>query len=146
MSKFKVGDRVVVCGGDVKTIARIDKWSDGEYGYYFNVDDELLNYQRECDLELYKTPHERLLELGYVVSKNISDKKGNIISIEYKKNETYDEHKITYNLIKIDLESKMFNAWCIYRGNPNSFWNSNDAMWIDKELAGILYQYLEERK
>lgn len=65
MSKFKVGDKVVVCGGDVRTIARIDKWNDGRYGYYFNIDDELLNFYDEEDLELYKTPEERLFDLGF---------------------------------------------------------------------------------
>lgn len=64
MSKFKVGDKVW-CNGDVKIIKRVDEWLNGEYGYYFNVDDELLDYVRECDLELYKTPQERLLELGF---------------------------------------------------------------------------------
>lgn len=64
MSKFKVGDKVW-CNGDIKTIARIDKWDKGEYGYYFNIDDESLNYYEEEDLELYKTPQEQLFDLGF---------------------------------------------------------------------------------
>lgn len=66
MSKFKVGDKVW-CDGDIRIIKRVDEWDKGEYGYYFNIDDELLNYYEEEDLELYKTPHERLVELGWVL-------------------------------------------------------------------------------
>lgn len=145
MSKFKVGDKVVV-DGEIKTIARIDKWNNGEYGYYFNVDDDLLDFWREEDLELYKTPHERLLELGYAVSKNISDNKGNPIGIEYKKNIAMEAHKKIYNLIKIDLTSKIFAAWRSYIYNFQGSWDRTDALWIDKELAEILLQYLEELK
>ena len=72
MSKFKVGDKVWF-NGDVGIIKRVDKWENDEYGYYFNINDEALNYYTEDELELYKTPHERLLELGWVLFSTIGE-------------------------------------------------------------------------
>lgn len=121
MSKFKVGDKVVVCGGDIRTIARIDKWLDNEYGYYFNIDDELLNYYKEEDLELYKTPHERLVELGFIID-----------------DETNYFIKYTFNGLDIVLykKEKTYQTY-VYQDNYNP---------INYELSKILTEYLEELK
>lgn len=98
----------------------------------------------ELSVTKEKSAHEKLLELGWVC-RNTSDKKGNPIGIEYKK--TVDEHGTVYHVIKIDLESKMFNAWRIYKDYlKHGFWDSIDSLWIDKDLAEILLQYLEELK
>lgn len=114
MSKFKVGDKVW-CNGDIKTIARIDKWRDGEYGYYFNIDDELLNYYEEEDLELYKTPHERLLELGW--------------RFEYK-----DEHTTVY------YGKNSFTTIKIY----HKHFTIGVNFYFGLELAEVLVDYLKE--
>ena len=118
MSKFKVGDKVW-CNGDVRIIKRVDEWENDEYGYYFNVDDELLNYERECDLELYKSPHERLLELGFVVD-----------------DETNYFIKYMFNGLEIILykKEKTYQTY-VYQDNYNP---------IDLELAEILVDYLKE--
>ena len=115
MSKFKVGDKVW-CNGDVKVIKRVDEWEDGEYGYYFNVDDELLDYYREEDLELYKTPHERLLELGWIIDKDDT----NPANLEFY----YNDNKVLI-IDKVLKEVKTLYA-------------------IDLQLAEILIDYLKE--
>lgn len=115
MSKFKVGDKVWF-NGDVRIIRRVDEWEDGEYGYYFNVDDELLDYAKECDLELYKTPQERLLELGWTLVFEDDD------AIYYGKYSTLT--------IRIDKKDKDFFV--------------SDKMVFNLELAEILVDYLRE--
>ena len=119
MSKFKVGDKVW-CNGDVRIIKRVDEWENDEYGYYFNVDDELLNYERECDLELYKTAHQELLDLGWELSK-VDDR-----YIEYI-NEEGDY------LIIDKIEKTYYNLSSYYRPFD-----------INLQLAKILVRYLEE--
>src|SRR5690554_420899 len=119
MSKFKVGDKVW-CNGDVKIIKRVDEWEDGEYGYYFNVDDDLLDFWREEDLELYKTPHERLLELGWVSLNKANGVSTYLLNVDGRPDpeiiELYTEEKRYYTTLRI----------------------------IDLELAEILVDYLEE--
>lgn len=109
MSKFKVGDKVW-CNGEVKTITRVDDWLYGEYGYYFH---------EEEDLELYKTPHQRLLDLGFIIS-----------------DETV--YHISYMLKGLDItifkKEKTYQAYS-YGDNYNP---------INLELAEILVDYLKE--
>ena len=128
MSKFKVGDKVW-CNGDIKTIARIDKWRDGEYGYYFNIDDELLNYYEEEDLELYKTPHERLVELGFIGQEPfLGDyrlyKKGTFINIV---------------IISFNIKDKDYVIW-----KQDDEVSIEEFYPVNLELAEILVDYLKE--
>src|SRR5690554_5211237 len=117
MSKFKVGDKVW-CNGDVKIIKRVDEWEDGEYGYYFNVDDDLLDFWREEDLELYKTPHERLLKLGW----KMIDTDGT-----YK---TYDKFDDKYSRRTMSIKiNKDKDGW---------YFTTSYATYMDKELTNIL--------
>lgn len=115
MSKFKVGDRVWF-NGDVRIIKRVDEWENGEYGYYFNVDDELLDYVKECDLELYKTPQERLLELGW--------------TLVFEDDDTIYYGKYFTLTIRIDKKGKGFFV--------------SDKMFFNLELAEVLVDYLKE--
>ena len=122
MNKFKVGDKVW-CNGDVRIIKRVDEWANGEYGYYFNVDDDLLDFWEEEDLELYKTPHQRLLDLGW----KVVDTDG-----IYK---TYDNFDTKYTRMTMSIKiNKDQDGW--YFTTHNVF--------MDKELTTILLDYLEE--
>lgn len=121
MSKFKVGDKVW-CNGDVKIIKRVDEWEDGEYGYYFNVDDELLNFWEEDDLELYKTPHERLLELGWEFW-------------EYLKYKNYE---------KFDENSRRTMSIRIFNDEYGIYYFLNNFTYVDLQLAEVLVDYLKE--
>lgn len=114
MSKFKVGDKVW-CNGDVKIIKRIDKWGNGEYGYYFNIHDGMLEYNTADDLELYKTPHEKLLELGWKLTHE-------------------DENMIIYN-------KRFSKSLSFHKKHANCF---TDERNIDLQLAEVLVYYLKE--
>ncbi len=122
MSKFKVGDKVW-CNGDVRIIKRVDEWEDGEYDYYFNADDDLLDFWREEDLELYFTPHERLLKLGW----KMWDTNGT-----YK---TYDKFDDKYSRRTMSIKiNKDKDGWYF----------TTHMVFMDKELTTILLEYLEE--
>lgn len=118
MSKFKVGDKVW-CNGDVRIIKRVDEWANGEYGYYFNVDDDLLDFWEEEDLELYKTPHQRLLDLGFE----------KVAKHKYIKR---DKGDIGYIIIAFAFNS--YHIKCVGKN------------WVEVnfELAEVLLEYLEE--
>ena len=123
MSKFKVGDKVW-CDGKVKTIARVDEWLNGEYGYYFHIDADGLDFYNEEDLELYKTPQERLFELGFekvAKHKYIKQHKGGLI------------YEIPYK-ITIEFAFNMYQVKC----------ECEKWIGVDLKLAEILLDYLEE--
>lgn len=117
MSKFKVGDKVW-CNGEIKVIARIDEWADNEFGYYFDKNDELLDFYEEHDLELYKSPHERLLELGW---------------------EFVNESKlyITYQCVNY------YNKFISFIKEKKVYYIIGDKH-IDLQLAEVLVDYLKE--
>lgn len=118
MSKFKVGDKVW-CNGSIETIKKIEEFLNGSYGYYFHEDCDALDYWEEDELELYKTPHERLIELGFVVD----DETNYFISYVFNGLE-----------ITIYKKEKVYQTY-VYGDHYNP---------IDLELAEILVDYLEE--
>ena len=117
-SKFKVGDKVWH-NGEVKTIKRVDDWIDGSYGYYFHENDELLAFVEERDLELYKTPHQRLLDLGFE----------KVAKHKYIKR---DKGDIGYIIIAFAFNS--YHVKCVGKN-----WAE-----FNLELAEVLLEYLEE--
>lgn len=119
MSKFKVGDKVW-CNGDVRIIKRVDKWENGEYGYYFNIHDGMLEYNTADDLELYKTPHKRLLELGW----GLVEHNENVIT--YLLNADGSLHP---EIIELSSEGKRYYT---------------TLRIIDLQLAEVLVDYLKE--
>ena len=71
MSRFKVGDKVWL-NGDIETVESVVVLYDGScYGYFLKDYNDYVFEDNE--LELYKTPHERLLELGWVLFSTIGE-------------------------------------------------------------------------
>lgn len=71
MSRFKVGDKVWL-NGDIETVESVVVLYDGScYGYFLKDYNDYVFEGNE--LELYKTPHERLLELGWVLFSTIGE-------------------------------------------------------------------------
>lgn len=128
MSKFKVGDKVW-CNGEIKVIARIDEWADNEFGYYFDKNDDILDFYEEHDLELYKSPHERLLDMGFIGQEPFSRdyrlyKKGTFVNIV---------------IISFNIKDKDYVIW-----KQDDEVSIEEIYPVNLELANVLIDYLKE--
>ena len=118
MSKFKVGDKVWY-EGKVFEIDAVDEILEGQFLYYF---DNGYDYEGHEGIYLkpYKTPHQELLDLGWVVL----NKANGVLT--YLLNADGSLHP---EIIELSLEGKRYYT---------------TLRIIDLQLAKILVRYLEE--
>lgn len=125
ISKFKVGDKVWH-NGEVKTIKRVYYWPDGSYGYFFHKNDKLSSFVEERDLELYETPHQKILDLGF-------EKVAKHKYIKHHKGES--DYDAPYKII-IEFAYNSYHIKCV----------GKNWVEVNSELAEVLVDYLEEKK
>lgn len=146
MSKFKVGDKVyrledikeadtlwevtavqVMKGGDKEHYNYVLK-AKGVSGKFLGGNNNnvgrvaMLNFEE--DLKLYKTPHDRLLELGWEFR-------------EYLKYKNYE---------KFDEKSRRTMSIRIFNDEYGIYYFLNNFTYVDLELAEILVDYLKEMR
>lgn len=117
MSKFKVGDKVKEIGNnEIKEIGLVSSFDDGTIGYVLKFDDSEMYYEEE--LELYKTPHQELLDLGWELKRKFPNE------IQY-------------------IKEKTFLDFCL-KERTYKFEDNYKYIKVDLKLAKILTRYLEE--
>lgn len=119
-----VGEIIDVFTREDKTISEC-KACIKTHSVWFSVD----------NLKHYKTPHEKLLDMGF--EEKIHDK---TVEREIKRGD-YKQYVNYPFVILIDLNRKEFTTYTLYNGSKN---NADDVSWVSLELSRILTQYLEE--
>lgn len=126
MNNYKVGDKVLY-NGEVHTVIRVpdDRLTWKDVGYldkdYVVLDLHYNNAIHYTEIELYKTAHEKLLELGFTF-----ERKEHFIQYTHEKKDM----RILVNTIM-----KKYGVFSL---------TNNNYRFVDLELSKILIQYLEE--
>lgn len=119
MSKYKIGDKVIKIKEPKNEVQMIEKINYRNYEYFYQTDISGNYEYDETEIELYKTAHEKLIDLGLhlKVTKNYA---GGVFSHEWW-NENNDR------VIAFYIGEKLTT---VYEGN--------------NEIMKIIPQYLEE--
>ena len=126
MNKYKVGDRVLY-DGEVHTVIQvpIDELTWKDVGYldkeYVVLDLHYANAIHYTEIEPYKTPHEKLLDLGFIFENEAH-------FIQYKN--AKKDMRIIVNTITNDYGVFHFNGY--------------NYRFVNLELSKILTEYLAE--
>ena len=119
MNKFKVGDKVKEIGSnEIKEIDLVSSFDDGTIVYVLKFDDSEMYYEDE--LELYKTPHQELLDLGWVALNKANGVLTYLLNVD---------GSLHPEIIELSLEGKRYYT---------------TLRIIDLQLAKLLVRYLEE--
>ena len=130
---YEIGQKVTTPHGDgvIISMSEIDNEYEVEYPYkelttsFFGIE----------SLQPYKSPHDKLIEMGYV-------KKINKNTVDYIK-ETKDTYRRYGNRITIHTKEKLYSGIAFNDDLFNSQYHKSE-MAFTIELSRILTQYLEE--
>ena len=128
--KYKIGQKVETEQGLIAEVISVETW-----GTIKVMGNGFMMETIAEKLKPYKTPHERLLEMGYV-------KKINKNTVDYIK-ETKDTYRRYGNRITIHTKEKLYSGIAFNDDLFNSQYHKSE-MAFTLELSHILTQYLEE--
>lgn len=129
--KYEIGQKVETPLGVGKVVGYHELYDI----YLVDLNDEFTNKQfKEYHLKPYKSPHDKLLSMGF--EEKIHDK-----TVEREtKNGDYKQYVKYPFVILIDLNRKDFTTYTLYNDSKN---NVDDVSWVSLELSRILTEYLE---